>query len=379
MGTSKVSIDHLKSLVKNIQKSVHGLSQNDVNPTDRMNFQSFRKVVDIRVIEALQHIPNSEGTIQYLNICDDVTASFLKLDITPSELLLRMWRSVLSLLRIWRKFILSSKAYTLGDNFITTNAYTCIEINARNLVMLMKKFRDSNTPEQFLPTLFDSQSCEEMFRHFRSMGTAQYTKINFSLYELLHMISRVEAQNDISYFKLQNKGISFPNVRQGKTTIYPLPSDCEIKDIIVRAKKIAVVQAKRFGMMDISSIDDFEIVSNLVIDDDEDDFEFDDNIYSEAMENDSDVCSDLQGDGNIEENSPFTVVYDEDGVRRVVRKSTLLWMLCEPSETLSKDRLRRVQVNQKKRKLLGNNTIFNKFFQHFQLKNNNFNNLFYLN
>lgn len=308
MGTSKVSIDHLKSLVKNIQKSVHGLSQNDVNPTDRMNFQSFRKVVDIRVIEALQHIPNSEGTIQYLNICDDVTASFLKLDITPSELLLRMWRSVLSLLRIWRKFILSSKAYTLGDNFITTNAYTCIEINARNLVMLMKKFRDSNTPEQFLPTLFDSQSCEEMFRHFRSMGTAQYTKINFSLYELLHMISRVEAQNDISYFKLQNKGISFPNVRQGKTTIYPLPSDCEIKDIIVRAKKIAVVQAKRFGMMDISSIDDFEIVSNLVIDDDEDDFEFDDNIYSEAMENDSDVCSDLQGDGNIEENSPFTVV-----------------------------------------------------------------------
>lgn len=349
MGTSKVSIDHLKSLVKNIQKSVHGLSQNDVNPTDRMNFQSFRKIVENRVIEALQHIPNSAGTIQYLNICNDVTSSFSKLDMTPSERLLRMWRSVF-FLRIWRKFILSSKAYTLGDHFITTNAYMCIEINARNLIVLMKKFRDSNTPKEFLPTLFDSQSCEEIFRHFRSMGTAQYTKINFSLYDLLNMISRVEAQNDISYFKLQNTGISFPHVRQGKTTIYQLPSDSEIKDIMITAKEIAIIRAKQFGMTDVNNIDDFEIVSNLVIDDNENDFEFDEDIYPEDIENENIGCGELQGDESIEENSPFTAVYDEDGVQRIVRKSTLLWMLCEPSEKLSKDRLRRVQVNQKKRK-----------------------------
>lgn len=350
MGTSNVSIDQLKSLVKHVQKSVHGLSQNDVNPTDRMNFLSFRKIVDKRVIEALKHIPNSEGTIQYLHICDDVTSSFLKLDMTPSERLLRMWRSVF-FLRIWRKFILSSKSYTLGDNFITTNAYTCIEINARNLFALIKKFRDSNTPEHFLPTLFDSQSCEEMFRHFRSMGTAQYTKINFSIFELSHMVSRVEAQNEISYFKLKNTGISFPHVREGKTTIYQLPSDCEIKDIMIRAKEIAVIQAQKFGMMDASNIDDFEIVSNLVIDDNEDDIEIDEDNDSEIMANENNECCEHEGDENIEENLPFTAVYDVDGVRRVVRKSTLLWMLCEPSETISKDRLRRVQINQKKRKL----------------------------
>lgn len=180
------------------------------------------------------------------------------------------------------------------------------------------------------------------------MGTAQYTKINFSFYELLHMVSRVEAQNEISYFKLKNTGISFPHVREGKTTIYQLPSDCEIKDIMIRAKEIAVIQAQKFGMMDASNIDDFEIVSNLVIDDNEDDIEIDEDIDSEIMANENNECCEHEGDENIEENLPFTAVYDVDGVRRVVRKSTLLWMLCEPSETISKDRLRRVQINQKK-------------------------------
>lgn len=355
MGTTKVSVNHLKLLVKNVQKSVHGLSQNDVSPSDRMNFQSFKKIVDKRVIQALQLIPNSEATVQYLIICKDLTSSYLEIDLTPSERLFRMWRSVF-FLRIWRKFILSSKSYTLGNDFITTNAYTCAEINARSLIKLIKKFRDSDTPEQFLPILFDSQSCEEIFRHFRSMGTTQYTKINFSLYELLHMISRVEAQNEISYFKLKNTGVLFPHVRVGKTTIYPLPSDSEINDIIVRAKQDAVIQANKFGMMDTENIDNFEIVSNLVIDDNEEDFEFDENIDYEIMAHENNECIERQekenvseGD-NIDENSSVTVVYDEDGVKRIVRKSTLLWMLCEPSEKLSKDRLRRVQVNQKKRK-----------------------------
>lgn len=78
MVTAKVSIDHLKSLVKTVQKSIHGLTLNDCSPLDRMNFKSFQKIIDKRVIEALKNnIPKSEATIQYLIICDDVTSSFL--------------------------------------------------------------------------------------------------------------------------------------------------------------------------------------------------------------------------------------------------------------------------------------------------------------
>lgn len=44
MGKFEVSIKHLQSLVKNVQKSVHGLLQIDVCPIDRMNYDSFEKV-----------------------------------------------------------------------------------------------------------------------------------------------------------------------------------------------------------------------------------------------------------------------------------------------------------------------------------------------
>lgn len=95
LGTHRVSIEHLKNLVKNVQKSIHGLSQTDVCPEDRMNFDSFKKITNDRVIDALaEHIENSEATIQYLNVCRDITSSFLELDLKPADRILRMYRGL---------------------------------------------------------------------------------------------------------------------------------------------------------------------------------------------------------------------------------------------------------------------------------------------
>lgn len=355
MGTSKVSVNHLKALVRDVQKSVHGLTYMDVHPIDRMNLVSFEKIVRPRVVNALNnYINNSEGTIKYLNICNDVTSCYLDFDLTPSERILRMWRS-LFFLRIWRHFILSSRSYTLGKNFITTNAYTCVEINARTLILLIKKFRDENTPEQFLPTMFDSQMCEKTFRLFRSMGTTQFTKINFSLYELLFMIGRVEVTNIISYSKLANIGIKFPNRREGKTTIYPLPSDSEINAVIAEARKIAIEEAAEFGMTDISEIDEFDFVSNLPIDENEGDVSDNESMENELISHtEDDYVAGCESFGtveseNIDENSHLIGINDENGVEKIVRKSTLIWMLCERSEAPSRDRLRRFHLNPNKR------------------------------
>lgn len=82
----------------------------------------------------------------------------------------------------------------------------CIEINARNLIrfaiVVSQKFRNRGEPEMFLPPIFDSQACEKLFRRFRSMGTTNFTKINFSILELIHMVGRVEVQTDIAYCQL---------------------------------------------------------------------------------------------------------------------------------------------------------------------------------
>lgn len=355
MGVFKVSVNDLKQLVKNVQKSVHGLTKIDVTPVDKMNYGSVQKIIEPRVIEALEkYVKNSEATIKYLKVCSDATSSFLDSDLAPLERIFRMWRSVY-FLRIWRQFIMKSRTYTLKNNFITTNAYTCIEINARSLILLIKKFRDQNTPEQFLSILFDSQSCERAFRQFRSMGTAQYTKINFSLYELLFMIGRVEVQNDISYLKLARSGISFPNKRMGKTTIYPLPTDDEIDATVKMARELAIEEAAVFGMTDLSEIDDMHIHSNLTINENEQDFSDDEEDLNTDFEEDENSSFDVENAQNeeIAEDSSLIVVYDENGIKRVIRKATLLWMLCEPSQNLSNDRLRRFQINQgRKRKAM---------------------------
>lgn len=348
MGKFEVSVDHLLMLIRKVSKSEHGLTRTDVCPEDRMNFTSFQKIIDDRVVDSLRkHVKNSDGTIMYLKICNEVTSCFLEVDLTPLDRVFRMWRAVF-FLRIWRKFIVSHRSYDIKDNFITYNAHTCIEINARNLIILIKKFRDHNISEQFLTSLFDSQTCEKSFRQFRSMGSINFTKINFSLYELLSLIGRSEVQNDIAYFKLNNKDVLFPHKRVAKSKIYPLPTDEEINATIIKAKELAIENAKEFGMLNTDNIDYFEIKSKLRFQEDENEINTD--LVENNIEETYESIDDSEEDG-IEEDSPFTIVIDESGIKRVVRKTTYVWMLSEQSEKLSKDRLRRVQVNLKKRKI----------------------------
>lgn len=64
----------------------------------------------------------------------------------------------------------------------------------------MGKFRDTHRPDLFLPTLFQSQACEQTFRQLRSMTSINWTKINFSL-EVIQQIGRIELQNNIVHFE----------------------------------------------------------------------------------------------------------------------------------------------------------------------------------
>lgn len=342
MGVFEVSIKHLQSLVKNVQKSVHGLSQIDVCPIDRMNYNSFEKITNDRVIEALQkYIKLSDATVQYLKVCRDATSSFLSVDLNPEERIFKIWHS-LFFVRIWRNFIKSSSRYTLKENFITSNVYMCLEINARSLIQLIKKFRNQGQPERFLPSLFDSQACENIFRLFRSMGTTQFTKINFSLYELIYMIRRVETQNHIAYVQLPDN-VNFPNKRTGRTLICDLPPDEEIDKIIASARYEAIQCAAKLGMTTTGQIDDFEIHTKLKFDDAEDTEDYIENMRDEEEDED---FFDLDTDEmDVDVNSRFVIVNDENGTKRKILKSTLIWMLTEPSEKISNDRLKRVQIH----------------------------------
>lgn len=276
-------------------------------------------------------------------------------DITPYERIEMLFHAIF-FLRIWRKWILKSK-YILRENFITLNAYLCTEINGANLLKLIRTFREENRQELFLTTLFDSQGCERAFRQLRSMGTPNFTKINFTLLELLHMIRRLEVQTDIIYTKLSKVDIKVPKLEKKRRTtkIYALPTEEEIEDCLSRAKRFALNDAVKFGMnINAEEIDHCEISISKSLNenanenvDDSSDFEIDDAIPNEPEIEDTDDMNETPQSNDIFEEEDteraFVSVTDHTGRKVLMRKRQYVWLLSEGTKKISSDRLIRVQ------------------------------------
>lgn len=360
LGNKQISLAHLKMLINSAPKLIHGLTIGDINPKDRQNYASYEKITSERVRNALSnHVVGSDGTIKYLEKCHQITSSYMQYDLMPLERVYRIFNAVF-FLRIWSSWIKSSCAYKVNENFITSNCYKSIEINAMNLVSLIKQFRNENSHERFLPTLFDSQSCEKIFRHFRSMGTANYTKINFTMFELLNMVRRAEIRNEIDQYKLSDVDIVFPRTNHIiKTKVTSLPTDDEIEQITVLAKKHAIEEAEKFQLTatanDIDEFqfltpkfsfdrDDIETEEENILQESDDDFDLIDLCAGDEIS--SDLLNELaMADESADENEncPYTLISNEKGVKSRVRKSALVWALSTSSQKLSNDRLNRVK------------------------------------
>lgn len=311
MGKFKVSKEHLKKLLNNVPKTIHKLCQHDVTPKDRQNFSSFEKVTSEKVLNALKtYVPESNATVTYLELSSDAIKSYRALDLEPCERIESIWW-VTFFLRIWRESIRTHKKHTLANKFITSNAFKCIELNARNLLTLIRKCRDENRPHQFLPTLCQSQTCEHFFRQLRSMGTTNFTKINFSVLELLYMVGRIEVQNEILHFKLNNKDIIFPKfeVDTRKTVSYDLPTEIKINEAMNRAKLRAIKKAEELGMsVDETMVSDYTFPYKRHIDLD---IDLIDPTETESIFDFTDVESDLE-DNFFESDFEFFTDNDED-------------------------------------------------------------------
>lgn len=169
------------------------------------------------------------------------------------------------------------------------------------------------------------------------------------MYHLQYMIGQIEVQNDIVYFKLNDGNVSFPlsHKRSKKTKIYDLPCENEIIEGLNQAKWIAVEDTRSFGMdVDGLDLDSHEFFSKLTVDNDEGEEEGEGGegtITENLLISEDDIQEE-----NIE-NTHYTNVIDENGDKKIIRKSTLVWLFTEPGAAVSKDRLRRVQVTKKRK------------------------------
>lgn len=361
MGNKQVSVTHLKLLIRNVPKDVHGLVSKDICPDDKMNYRSLEKVMEPRVLSALSvNVIDSEATAMYIKLMGNITSSFRNLTIDPIERVIRIWHA-LYFIRIWRNWIKKTN-YSMVDNFITTNAYACLELNAHGIIHILRRLRNESDDSLFLPVLFDSQPCEQTFRQLRTMTTLNWTKVNFSMLELTHMVSRIDLQNEIAYNKLKDTGISFPRI-ENKISTFSLPADYEIENALLFAKKQAIDDARKFGMQcsedeikicDLPSVElnnvgvfrDDENVPEEMLDQDAYDFE--------DTEEDSEMLNDLlirnlclkdypEKSAHLDGNSRFAQITDDDGFTKTVQKSSVVWLLSGSKNKLSSDRTIRVQ------------------------------------
>ncbi len=89
--------------------------------------------------------------------------------------------------------------YNLKDNFISSNCYTCVELNAHALVkkIMINDYEETFSNNFFIPDLYGSQPCESTFRQVRSFTSTYSTVVNFNMLEIIHRMKKVQLQNDI--------------------------------------------------------------------------------------------------------------------------------------------------------------------------------------
>ena len=130
IGDYLVSPNHIRFLLDEVSKDQHELDEGDIDSKDRMNFRSMEKIYSEKVTQLLKEkVPDSDGTRVFLEMARLVTDAFLDRSLMPDQRIYMIWKAVF-FYRIWRKWIMDHPQYKVGINFLTTNCYLCIEINA---------------------------------------------------------------------------------------------------------------------------------------------------------------------------------------------------------------------------------------------------------
>ncbi|KAK3929383.1 hypothetical protein KUF71_018020, partial [Frankliniella fusca] len=370
MGNYCASVVHLDQILENTTRLEHGLRSEDLDHTDKMNFDAVLRITDERVRQLLRGPGKEEfsGTEMFLTVVRDVLEAFLAEQLPAEDRIYSIWRAVF-FLRIWREWLIQND-HPLDQCFITTNTFQSVELNAHALVKLVRILRDGAHPEVLIPHLIGSQPCEQLFRALRSLTTTHVTVCNFSMQKMLARLRRIELQCRV----VSSVGETFTFPREEKKSLKAeqaaamrglaaLPSDGVILQKIDQARSDAKDCAALLGM-DAAVLAEHcpapsygDRALNLDVDDSEDavgtgavavehfqppeepdDFDPDDVALlcaSQAWAAGREVRA-------FPEESPMMLFTKPNGVKVPIRKSTYCWLRAKGSHRLSSDRLQRV-------------------------------------
>lgn len=352
-GTNNyIQLNHLYFIMNRYKKDRHELTKSVLNPVDKQNFKSVERMCSVKVTNLLKLHPNFQATMYFLETIRDVIDAFRNKKLTPLERIRKMWYQIF-ILRLWRRYILRDSRYTLENNFLTTYAYTCIELNGHSLVQIILYLRKIDRPELFLPHYFGSQQCESIFRQMRSLTSTYSTIANCSAKGALSRLSKIQIQNDIIQSSTNFKFPRHETKNKTPAETFPLPSLQEIVQEIEKCTADAIDVAQRLNLITENDLNDKELLSCKI------------SPYSPPPNVEKDTksninmrplkVSDFDGitlknfssqHAVVNESGPYVELrFDDYSKRVVVRKSTFVWLLRKDKQRISSDRLRRVQCS----------------------------------
>lgn len=253
-------VHHLRILQQSFTKEQHGLRERDLNHKDKQNYEAVLRMSSDSVVDLLKKFPDAKGTEAYLRVMRCVVESYLNKKLTCRLRIVKAWYAVFSL-RYWRQWIILKKEYTLGNNFITLNAYMCVELNAHSLITFILTLRDIFPSESavFLPWKLGSQFCEKIFGAARSMSSVFSTIINFGLLGLLRRLHRLHIQFCLEADS-EESGIAYPRIETHKvkdghneasSVSSTIMTNSEIDEAVEEAREMAKMAITDLGMAEV--------------------------------------------------------------------------------------------------------------------------------
>lgn len=350
-GNSYIQSAHLQYLLDHVGRDKHLLTSTTLNPVDRQNFASVEKICDQKVIDLLrQRTKNSQATVKFLEILRDVKDAFMAEKLSPEDRIKKMWYCIF-LIRIWRQYIVKRKCSTLKDNFLTSNCYICLELNAHSLIRSISFLNRTNQPHLFMPTEFNSQPCEKFYRQIRSFTTVYSTVVNCTMKEALGRVQKIQLQTQISASDSQ---FIFPRSLSSnvstKVNTFRLPTDIEMFDIIEGCKNRAIDDAIIFGLLKQKIS---EVPCKIGPPQTKDTASIQRQFAAMAISNkiSRKIClEDIElknyefkfSGKEVNKNGPYVEIIANQK-RFIVKKTSLCWLLSKDPVKLSSDRLERVK------------------------------------
>ncbi|CAF0969260.1 unnamed protein product [Rotaria sordida] len=203
----------------------HGLTRSDLNPKDRQNFNSCVKIVTDDILSILVASADTYGTFIYLHLLKKIISTYIEKTTKINDRLQSAW-CIVFICRMWwtwiqhKQFTSTTASATTKRNskakfFITKTAYLSVELNAHNLLYIILLVKQKQLPKEALNVyLFNSQSCESMFRNARSLSGTYSTIINFTVADFLNRSQKISILNRIKCDNLcqqdDNEHLSFP-------------------------------------------------------------------------------------------------------------------------------------------------------------------------